>query len=160
MMKKKNGVNIMLFVFIINLILILSCTKHNKGETQFTLLKTDREFSMMSAGEGMHKAFLFYVADSGVLLRDNSYPLVGRQALGSLFEKGTDTSFVLTWEPLYGKLSESGDLGYTYGVFTRTIRASGSIARGTYVTIWQKQKDGSWKFVLDSGTQGLPYAPE
>jgi ketosteroid isomerase-like protein len=160
MMKKKNGVNIMLFVFIINLIMILSCTKNSKREAHGILLKTDREFSMMSAGVGMYRAFLFYAADSGVLLRDNSYPLVGRYALGSLFEKGTDSSFVLTWEPLYEKLSESGDLGYTYGVFTSKIKISGSTARGTYVTIWQKQKDGSWKFVLDSGTQGLPDASE
>jgi ketosteroid isomerase-like protein len=160
MMKKKNGVNIMLFVFIINLIMILSCTKNSKREAQGILLKTDREFSTMSAGVGMYRAFLFYAADSGVLLRDNSYPLVGRQALGSLFEKGTDSSFVLTWEPLFEKLSESGDLGYTYGVFTSTIKVSGSTARGTYVTIWQKQKDGSWKFVLDTGTQGLPDASE
>ena len=36
------------------------------------------------------------------------------------------------------------------------IKQQEKYTRGTYVTIWQKQTDGSWKFVLDTGTQGLP----
>lgn len=155
-MKKKNGFNIMLFVFIINLIMILSCTKYKRGITQGILLQTDSAFSAMSVKEGMHKAFLYYMADSGVLLRDKSYPLRGRNTLASLFEKGSDTSFVLAWEPVFEKISESGDLGYTYGVFTNTTKGSGKVSKGTYITIWELQKDGSWKFVLDTGTQGLP----
>jgi len=146
----------MLFVFIINLILILSCTKINKKDTSGILLTTDREFSAMSVKSGMHKAFLSFIADSGVMLRNNSYPLRGRQSLGQLFEKSSDTAFVLEWEPVFEKLSESGDLGYTYGIFKRTLRETGNISKGTYVTIWKKQKDGTWKFVLDTGTQGLP----
>ena len=155
-MKEKNGFNIMLFVFIIILFTILSCTKTNKRSPSGILLLTDRNFSAMSVKDGMHKAFLFYIADTGVLLRNNSYPLRGRQSLSSLFEKSTDTSFILMWEPIYEKLSQSEDLGYTYGIFTRKIKRTGEISKGTYVTIWEKQKDGSWKFVLDTGTQGLP----
>jgi len=155
-MKKKNGFNIMLFVFIIILFLMISCTKYTKNTSPGILLQSDRDFSTMSVKEGMHKAFLFYIADSGVLLRDNSYPLKSRQSLVSLFENNTDTSFILTWEPVYEKLSVYGDIGYTFGIFTRRIKESGEVMKGTYVTIWEKQKDGSWKFVLDTGTQGLP----
>jgi ketosteroid isomerase-like protein len=155
-MKKKNGFNIMLFVFIIILIMIFSCTKNTKRTVPGTLLQTDRNFSAMSVKEGMHKAFLFYIADSGVLLRNNSYPLKSRKSLDSIFEKSSDSSFILTWEPTFEKLSETGDLGYTFGIFTSKIVKTGDISKGTYVTIWEKQKDGSWKFVLDTGTQGLP----
>ena len=56
-MKKKNGFNIMLFVFIINLILILSCSKAIKIVRSGVLLQTDRDFSAMSVKEGMFKAF-------------------------------------------------------------------------------------------------------
>jgi ketosteroid isomerase-like protein len=155
-MKKKNGFNIMLFVFIIILIMILSCTKTVKRSASGALLQTDRAFSAMSVKEGMHKAFLFYMADSGMILRDNSYPIRSRQSLTSLFEKSSDTSFVLTWEPFYEKLSQSEDLGFTVGTFTNQIKRTGEVSKGTYVTIWQKQKDGSWEFILDTGTQGLP----
>ena len=30
-----------------------------------------------------------------------------------------------------------------------------SIEQGTYVSIWKKDKIGAWKFVLDSGNQGI-----
>jgi len=155
-MKKKNGINIMLFVFIINLIVILSCSKNSKNSDAGTLLQTDRDFSSMSVRDGMFKAFLFYIADDGVMLRNNSFPAKGKENLEQRFSGKTDTTFILSWEPLFEKIAASGDIGYTYGIHTNKDKETGEITRGTYITIWQKQKDGSWKFVLDTGTQGLP----
>jgi ketosteroid isomerase-like protein len=155
-MKKKNGFNIMLFVFIINLIFILSCSEVSKKPVKGVLMQTDRDFSAMSVKEGMFKAFLSYIAEDGVMLRNNSYPAKGKETLAKRFEGKTDTTFILSWEPLYERISESGDLGYTYGLHTNTDKITGEISRGTYVTIWLKQPDDSWKFVLDTGTQGLP----
>jgi len=146
----------MLFVFIINLIFILSCSKNAKIPAAGILLQTDRDFSAMSVKEGMFKAFLCYIAEDGVILRDNSFPSKGKETLKERFAGKSDTSFILSWEPLFEKISESGDLGYTYGIHTNTEKATGTISKGTYITIWQKQTDGSWKYVLDSGTQGLP----
>ena len=110
----------------------------------------------MSVKEGMFRAFLFYMAEDGVILRDNSFPSKGKEALRERFAGKSDTSFVLSWDPLYEKISESGELGYTYGIHTTLEKATGQITKGTYITVWQKQTDGSWKFVLDTGTQGLP----
>jgi ketosteroid isomerase-like protein len=155
-MKKKNGFNIMLFVIISNLIFNLSCTKAGKDNSAGKLLKADRDFSEMSVREGMFSAFLFYIAEDGVILRDNSFPSKGRQALRERFSGKSDTSFVLSWEPLYEKISDSGELGYTYGIHSTLDKATGQITKGTYITIWQRQTDGSWKFILDTGTQGLP----
>ena len=159
-MKKKNGFNLMLFVFIINLTVILSCTKSNKISLPGILTQTDREFSALSVKEGMFKAFLSYIAEDGVILRDDSFPSKGKETLVELYSGKSDTSFVLSWEPLYEKLSDTGDLGYTYGIWTNTIKTTNQISKGTYVTIWLKQNDGSWKFVLDTGTQGLPEKSE
>jgi ketosteroid isomerase-like protein len=155
-MKKKNGFNIMLFVIISNLIFILSCTKTGKDNSAGILLKTDSDFSDMSVKEGMFKAFLFYMADDGVILRDNSFPSKGKQALRERFSGKSDSSFILSWEPLYENIAASGELGYTYGLHSTLDKATGQVTKGTYITIWQKQADGSWKFVLDTGTQGLP----
>jgi ketosteroid isomerase-like protein len=155
-MKKKNGFNIMLFVLIIHLFFAISCTSSSKNNTSGVLLKTDIDFSKMSEISGMHKAFLAYFADSGAMLRDNDYPLVSKDSLISLFSKRSDTTFTLSWKPVYEKIAMSGELGYTYGYYKRTIKTSGAISRGTYLTIWEKQKDGKWKFVMDTGTEGLP----
>jgi ketosteroid isomerase-like protein len=96
------------------------------------------------------------MAEDGVILRDNSLPSKGLKALKERFASRSDTSFVLRWEPLFEKISESGDIGYTYGIHTMLEKATGRVSGGTYVTVWQKQPDGSWKFVLDTGTEGLP----
>ncbi|MFN8241360.1 MAG: DUF4440 domain-containing protein [Bacteroidales bacterium] len=155
-MDKKTGLNIVFFVFIAILFSIISCSHPAPKADPEVLFKADRDFSALSARAGMHEAFLTYVADSGVLLRDDAYPLVGKESLASLFSGRPDTTFTLTWEPVRGIISSSGDLGYTYGYYTRVVKATGEKGRGTYLTIWQKQKDGSWKFVLDTGTDGLP----
>jgi ketosteroid isomerase-like protein len=155
-MEKKNGFNIMLFVLIINLFIAISCTNNSKSNSSGILMKTDLEFSKMSVTIGMHKAFLAYFADSGAMLRDNLYPLIGKDSLMAQFAKSADTSFTLSWKPVFEKIAKSGDLGYTYGYYERTIKSTHSISRGTYLTIWEKQKDGTWKFVMDTGTEGLP----
>jgi ketosteroid isomerase-like protein len=30
-----------------------------------------------------------------------------------------------------------------------------TVLRGTYVSVWKKQKDGKWKFMLDTGNEGI-----
>jgi ketosteroid isomerase-like protein len=146
----------MLFVLIINLFFVISCIKNPKERSSGVLLKTDLDFSAMSVGEGMHKAFLSNFADSGVMLRDNGYPIKGKNSLIAIFSNSADTAFSLSWKPVFEKIAGSGELGYTYGFYTRTIKSTGEVSRGTYVTIWERQKDGTWKFVLDTGTEGLP----
>jgi ketosteroid isomerase-like protein len=54
-----------------------------------------------------------------------------------------DPKFVLRWEPLGAEVS--GNLGYTYGLY----RSSNGY--GKYVSVWKKQRDGSWKIVVDAG---------
>jgi ketosteroid isomerase-like protein len=155
-MRKKNGFNIMLFVFITILFMNLSCNEKKVPGDASILLKTDTDFSDLSVKKGMFSAFLFYIADDGVILRDNSYPEKGKDALAKRYSGKSDSSFVLSWEPLKASIAGSGEIGYTYGIWTNTEKASGAISKGTYITIWKKQKDGSWKFILDSGTSGLP----
>lgn len=158
-MKKNYGVNIMFFVFIIISIVAISCVKSAKKQFSGILMQTDRDFSQMSVKEGMIKAFLYYIDNEGVILRDNSFPEKGKETLAKRFSGKSDTAFILSWEPLYEKISDSGDLGYTYGIHTNTDKATGNITKGTYITIWKKQADGGWKFVLDTGTEGLPEKP-
>ena len=33
-----------------------------------------------------------------------------------------------------------------------------TIMQGTYVNIWKKQPDGTWKLILDSGNEGIEEA--
>ncbi|HKK41415.1 MAG TPA: hypothetical protein VJ963_03320 [Bacteroidales bacterium] len=154
-MKKKNGVNITLFVIIIIFLPLLSCSKTGKNKISGVLMQADRDFSAMSVKDGMYRAFLYYVADDGVILRDNSFPIKGKETLVKRFAGKDDSNFTLSWEPMYENISKSGEMGYTYGIYTNKDKVTGEITKGTYVTVWQKDSFGNWKFVLDTGTKGL-----
>jgi ketosteroid isomerase-like protein len=117
------------------------------------LLQVDIDFSNYSKLYGVNKAILKYVADDGVLLRTNHYPIVGIDKVKEFFQS-PDTSFVLTWLPSFVDIAVSGELGYTYGLYKlQVIDENGQavIYEGTYVSIWKKDKEGNWKFVLDTG---------
>jgi len=116
------------------------------------IIKTDDAFSALSKSEGMKRAFIEYMDHEGVLLRPRHFPIVGANAIDYL-NKANDTAFVLTWSPAGAGMAASGDLGYTYGIYNLEMRDT--TMKGTYVSIWKKQKNGKWKFVLDSGNEGV-----
>jgi ketosteroid isomerase-like protein len=123
-------------------------------DEKIALIKTDKLFSDMSVAEGMKAAFIEYIDSNGVLLKPNHLPIVGANAIDYLIAQ-EDTGFTLNWQPQNGFVSESGDLGYTYGVYALHPKNMDTVIYGTYVSIWKKQADGSWKFVLDTGNQGI-----
>lgn len=114
--------------------------------------QTDVDFSNRSKEAGMKKAFLEYIEPDGMLLRPNRMPVTGADAI-VLITSLNDTSVMLTWQPLGADVAASADMGYTYGIYR--LEAGDSVQRGTYVTIWKKQEDGRWKFVLDAGNEGV-----
>jgi ketosteroid isomerase-like protein len=112
------------------------------------LIDADKAFNAMAQREGTGRAFLAYSADDPVLIRPGSMPLLGKSAFIEAFSGVTGSA--LSWEPLRAEIAASQDLGYTFGRYT--LREGGEIkGHGVYVTIWKKQQDGSWKFVLDGG---------
>lgn len=53
----------------------------------------------------------------------------------------------LEWWPNFAGISRSGDLGFTTGGVAINGRRTGH-----YFTIWQRQPDGSWRWVYDGGS--------
>jgi len=153
--------NRIVYVFIgglIILILVSGCNPSNEISNKEDLIKTDESFSKLSEEKGMKHAFLEYAAENVVMLRKNNLPLVGIEALRTSYQSFSDTGFVLTWKSLYADIANSGEMGYTYGIYTSTVVDSTGVkteSKGTYVSIWKKDKKGEWKFVLDSGNEGL-----
>ncbi|HMO62598.1 MAG TPA: hypothetical protein PKC39_09325 [Ferruginibacter sp.] len=118
------------------------------------VMDTDREFSKYSELKGLRAAFTQYIDSNGILLRPGIVPLVEGNAM-DFISQSDDSGFVMTWEPRSATLAASGDLAFTYGIYSLKENSSDSIEYGTYVTIWKKQPDGSWKFVLHSGNEGV-----
>jgi ketosteroid isomerase-like protein len=136
-------------------IVITSCNSSSKvdiAREKEKMKQADIIFSDLSKQKGMKAAFLSYIDSNAALLRPNHYPIVGKEAWEYL-QKINDSSFSLTWKPESAELAASGDLGYTFGLYT--YRDKDTTYQGTYVSIWKKQADDSWKFVLDTGNPGV-----
>jgi len=153
-MKVEKNIPVFAVLLFITL-LFFSCDQKKEPKQQASIheiLNADISFSDMSRQIGMKKAFLQYIDNEGVLLRPGHLPLAGAEAIDFLSQL-SDTAYSLSWQPMKAEISKSGDLGFTYGVYTLSIKDS--VYKGTYVSIWKKQNDGSWKFVLDSGNEGI-----
>jgi len=129
-------------------------TGETAAQAKLELMDADRDFSRMSEQKGMKEAFLEYIDSNGVLLRPNQPPIVGADAVDFLIQQN-DTTYILKWEPKDGAVAKSGELGYTYGIYALMPTSKDTIIYGTYVSIWKKEKSGRWKYVLDSGNEGI-----
>ena len=121
--------------------------------TAETLKQLEGEF-MKAAAEKGSAGYMSYYADDAVEVPNGGPLIQGKiniaKGMGFLDDKNNS----LTWSPVGGDLSASGDLGYTYGTFEfRSKDKDGKpvVDHGKYTSIWKKQKDGSWKVVLDMG---------
>lgn len=115
------------------------------------LLKADNEFCARAAKVGILQAFLDVSTAETRILPE---PGKGPEAIRSGY-KDTPVTATLTWKPSQAEVSASGDLGYTWGRYEYRDRAADGrsiVETGSYVTIWRRQPDGSWKVVLDGGS--------
>ena len=139
----------------ISILVMCGCNVGKSSEAMVReLLEADIAFSDLSLAKGMNHAFISFCANDAVLLRNNAMPLKGAESISESLLLNDDKAYSLSWEPLHATVAKSGDLGYTYGTFTMTLKETGAISKGTYVSVWIME-EGSWKWVLDSGNEGL-----
>lgn len=133
--------------------LIYGCTENKPASDPAVLINADKEFSDFSVKNGFHKAFIAFADDSVIILKDKHLPLVGKNNLIKSYEGQSDTALILSWKPLHAAIAQSGDLGFTYGIWTRVVHKD--TIKGTYLTVWKKNESGVWKFIADTGNDGL-----
>jgi ketosteroid isomerase-like protein len=134
-------------------ILALSCKapSDNTEKWKAEIENAELSFSEMAETDGIQNAFLAFAAEDAVLKRNNKLVL-GKQAIADRFENEGPNTASLTWKPEFVDVSQSGDLGYTYGYYKLvSTDSTGSVneSTGVFHTVWKRQDDGSWKFVWD-----------
>jgi ketosteroid isomerase-like protein len=126
------------------------------------VLAADRAFAAMAKAKGARAAFTEYADPQAIMFRSGFGPVKGREAIGKLFQEPAATT--PTWDPEAAEVAASGDLAYSWGWFAWTPVPGGPLdgkpaATGYYVSIWKKQPDGSWKWVVDLGVPAPPKKP-
>ncbi|MEZ5922635.1 MAG: hypothetical protein R3C60_14980 [Parvularculaceae bacterium] len=109
------------------------------------IVAAERAFAEDGYDRGVKASFLAFAAPDAVMFAP------GPQNAHALMSAAPDPDPSkprkhLVWWPLYAGISSSGDLGFTTGPY-----AFDDARAGHYFTVWKKQPDGQWKWVLDGG---------
>jgi len=140
-------------IWLLFLGILYSCDEKMPTPTPNELIDADIAFSDYSLKNGLQKAFIEFADDSVVLLKVNRMPIIGKTELIKSYEGKSDSGMILTWKPAKAIPASSGELGYTYGFWM--FVAQNDTTKGTYLTVWKKDGNGHWKYIADTGNEGL-----
>jgi ketosteroid isomerase-like protein len=115
------------------------------------MVKTEQAFSKMAEEKNARDAFMSFIADDGLLFRPGA--VNGKKWMTEHPVPASDKKPLLAWQPSFAGMSRAGDLGFTTGPweFKQDVNDKTPSGYGHFVTLWKKQTDGSWKFVVDLG---------
>lgn len=121
------------------------------------LLAADAAFND-AVQKGGIDAWVGFFAEQGV--QGTNPPTVGLDAIRkAMADDFSQPGFRLTWQPQGARSLDSGRLGMTWGRWQRYSQSADGKSidlTGQYITIWKKQKDGTWKVIWDGGEAAPP----
>lgn len=111
------------------------------------MVETERAFAKSAEAKGTKAAFLEFTAPDGVLFLPEKIKAV------DYWNARGESKGLLSWDPNYADVSSNGLLGYTTGNWE--YRSAGKDGTpegfGEFITIWRREPDGKYKFVVDIG---------
>jgi len=113
--------------------------------TPAPVVAAERAFAADGLEMGIQASFLKHSAPEAIVL--NPEPVLAHAVYGEPRPKGPP----LVWWPLWAGIAKSGDLGFTTGPYTYDGKPA-----AYYFTVWAKQADGSWKWLMDAGPPSDP----
>ncbi len=150
-----------LFLYFVLVVLFnYGCKNHEDSPSEkrtkanMSLIQTDVAFSALSKSKGMRESYMEYLDSNATILRVGHLPIEGADVIDYLIQQD-DASVSYSWDPHHGEVAESGELGYTYGVYLMQSRESQETIYGTYMSVWRKQSDGKWKLLIQSANEGV-----
>ncbi|SFQ67737.1 DUF4440 domain-containing protein [Hymenobacter arizonensis] len=118
------------------------------------IIAAETAFAAQSAQAGTGVAFLANSAPTGLVTNEGKWA----NAQEVWKARPSQAGNYLSWYPVLADAAQAGDLGYTTGPWT-SYKNNQPNASGEYVTVWRKQPDGKWKFVVDMGIERIGTAP-
>jgi uncharacterized protein (TIGR02246 family) len=114
------------------------------------LRKLDDEWSKAVGAKDVEKTMSYY-ADDALMMPPNIPTLTGKQSIRTLWKSLLEApGFAGGWKAT--KVELSGNLSYVTGTYEITETDDNGkpmTDKGTYLKVWKKQSDGSWKCVAD-----------
>ncbi len=135
--------------YLVALIFLMIAYTNNaqiKNPNLNALISTEYAFVSAAAELGTRDAFLKFIADDGIIFRPKA--VNGKTFLSNAPRRPG----LLNWYPTHAWISRDGDLGFTTGPADyKKDKDSSAIWFGNFSTVWQRQSNGEFKFVIDMG---------
>jgi ketosteroid isomerase-like protein len=140
----------------------LAAEKPHQARLKAELVQVEQEFNAMAQSKGLLAAFQHFAAPDVAFLDVDPRKFRGPDAVRQRMTGADQPGVTLTWSPSFTDVSDDGTLGYNYGRYER--RGPGPdgkevVRGGWFLTIWKRQPDGTWRYVMDNGTPDRPPAP-
>lgn len=136
------------FSIILSLLILISLNsfgQESNGRVN-SLVAAENYFSALAKKNGSKEAFLKVSDDESIIFRPD--PVKVKDFYG----RGTaDGPGQLSWIPVYAKISQSGDWGFTTGPYTFLSSPDAEPLYGQYLSVWKTDFKGIWKLALDLG---------
>lgn len=102
-----------------------------------------------------------HYTDDATLMTPGQPASKGKDAITKAFKEMVgDPALTLKFSADRVEVAKSGDIAYTQGTYTMTATDRGTgkpmTDKGSYVTVYKKQPDGSWKAVEDAAVSEVP----
>ena len=103
-------------------------------------------------------------ADDASSFPPNASIVTGKEAIRARqSEVYSEPRVAISWQTTKVEVSRSGDLAYSHGTYEETVNdpeGNPVTDKGKWVTVWEKQPDGTWKVVVDIWNSNQPAASE
>ena len=147
------------------LLLLAPLTFHaapDKEKLRKEVAAMEDAFCAMATEKGLLAAFTHFAALDVAFIDTDPRKFRGVEAVRE--RMGPDQPGVkLTWAASFTDVSDDGTLGYNYGRYeSRRPGPDGkeSVRGGWFLTIWKRQPDGTWRYVMDNGAADRPPTPK
>src|SRR5215471_15212014 len=128
-----------------------SQTDADRRAAEAAMLQADRDFNQAAVERNLERFLSFVAEDATFESAEGRGRESVRKAWAPFFETNGPT---ITWTPTKAEALVGADVGYTVGRWQRSQTVDGKTRKGQgqYLTVWRKEKDGSWKAVFDTGS--------
>jgi ketosteroid isomerase-like protein len=130
------------------LILFLSATIFGQADKDLqAVADTEKAFARFAVEKDTKSAFLEFAAPDGIMFAPNAVNAIAH------WNSRAQSPSLLSWQPSFADISSNGVLGWTTGPWEYRPKGKddAAVAWGEFATVWQKQPDGKFKFVVDIG---------
>jgi len=139
---------------------VYGAKKTSREQDRQAIAKAEADFEKARADRGLEGWLSFFADDSADFVRGGPFTFT-KDEMRQRLQKDFDPADQLTWKPVKIEVADSGDLAYSLGTWQlkgKDQKDNDVTQTGKYLTVWKKEKDGSWKVVADTGNVDPPPA--